>query len=82
MTRTLAFFPRSAWAYVETTKWPDNAAARVWRGSEYMVGEADNAYYALAFRETLDTELEGEFPVLANRVFGPLRSHLTEVDVS
>jgi hypothetical protein len=47
-----------------------------------MMGEADNAYYALAFRETLDTELEGEFPVLANRVFGPLRANLTEVDMS
>jgi exodeoxyribonuclease V gamma subunit len=82
MTRPLAFFPRSAWAYVEAASEPDNAAARVWRGSEYMMGEADNAYYALAFRETLDTELEGEFPVLANRVFGPLRANLTEVDMS
>ena len=78
MTQALAFFPRSAWAYIATTGDPETASARVWQGSEYKVGEGDNMYYALAFRDTWNNVLAGEFPRLAARVYGPLRDHLAE----
>jgi len=82
MTRALAFFPRSAWAYVATTGDPKTASARAWQGSEYKTGEGENMYYALAFRDTWDTVLVGEFPRLAARVYGPLRDHLAEEEMS
>ena len=78
MTQALAFFPRSAWAYIATTGDPETASARAWQGSEYKVGEGDNMYYALAFRDTWNNVLAGEFPRLAARVYGPLRDHLAE----
>jgi exodeoxyribonuclease V gamma subunit len=82
MTRALAFFPRSAWAYVSTTGDPETASARAWQGSKYKVGEGDNMYYTLAFRDTWDNVLAGEFPRLAARVYGPLRDHLAEEEAS
>jgi exodeoxyribonuclease V gamma subunit len=82
MTQALAFFPRSAWAYVATTGDPETASARAWQGSEYKVGEGDNMYYALAFRDIWDDVLVGEFPKLAARVYGPLRDHLAEEERS
>ena len=82
MTRALAFFPRSAWAYVATTGDPKTASARAWQGSEYKTGEGENMYYALAFRDTWDNVLVGEFPRLAARVYGPLRDHLAEEEMS
>jgi exodeoxyribonuclease V gamma subunit len=82
MTRALAFFPRSAWAYVSTTGNPETASARAWQSSEYKVGEGDNMYYTLAFRDTWDSVLAGEFPRLAARVYDPLRDHLVEEETS
>jgi exodeoxyribonuclease V gamma subunit len=82
MTQALAFFPRSAWAHIATTGDPEAASLRVWQGSEYKVGEGDNMYYALAFRDTWDNVLAGEFPKLAARVYGPLCDHLAEEETS
>ena len=78
MARPIAFFPRAAWAYMKTSGDRCRAANNVWQGSEYHIGEGDNMYYRLAFREVWDRVLTGEFGKLADKVYGPLLEHLVK----
>ncbi|HAA35211.1 MAG TPA: hypothetical protein DCE12_00165, partial [Gammaproteobacteria bacterium] len=72
LCRPVPFFPRSAWAYVSAAKNPLGKAQRIWMGSEYAaaVGESADPFFALAFRDRLETALDGEFEGLAAQVFG------------
>ena len=72
LCRPLPFFPRSAWAYVSAAKTPLANAYRTWAGSEHAsaVGESADPFFALAFRDRLDTVLDSEFESLASLVFG------------
>ena len=72
LCRPLPFFPRSAWAYVSAAKTPLANAYRTWTGSEHAsaVGESADPFFALAFRDRLDTVLDSEFESLASLVFG------------
>ena len=78
MTRVLAFFPRTSWAYVTATQNQDIAAHREWHGSHYKIGEGQNPYYDLAFRDCKDKVLLGEFQQIARKVYDPLCKHLLE----
>jgi len=78
MTRVLAFFPRSSWAYITANNNADIAAQKEWYGSDYKVGEGNNMYYQLAFRDNLDHVLLGEFQVIARTIYGSLHAHLLQ----
>ena len=72
LCRPVAFFPRSAWDYVSATKNPLAKAQRTWMGSEYAAAARESAdpFFALAFRDRLETALDDEFEGLAAQVFG------------
>jgi len=72
LCRPVAFFPRSAWDYVSATKNPLAKAQRTWMGSEYAAAARESAdpFFALAFRDRLETALDSEFESLAAQVFG------------
>ncbi|MBK8509705.1 MAG: exodeoxyribonuclease V subunit gamma [Candidatus Competibacteraceae bacterium] len=76
--RLLAFFPKSALAYVERLRKEQDAdkalwaARKVWEGDDFGKSrpERDDAFYRLAF-QTIDP-LDAEFAGLAMAVFEPL----------
>lgn len=73
----LHFFPRSARAYVDAGKDPLGAARKEWetqrgQGGSQRLGEGEEAYYKLAFRD-LDP-LDEQFETLAEAIFGSLLS--------
>jgi len=78
MNRPLAFFPRSAWAYVKAAKDPNRAAQKEWLGSDYSRGEGEDPYYAAAFEGIEDSVLGSEFTMLAKKILEPLRNNLAE----
>jgi exodeoxyribonuclease V gamma subunit len=74
--RPLKFFPRTACEYAKHGE--INYKVRVvWTGAfpEYR-GEANDAYFALAFRGS--DPLDEEFEAAARTVFGPMQATLTE----
>jgi exodeoxyribonuclease V gamma subunit len=78
LSTPLHFFPRAAWAYVESDGALGKARA-VWQdaGPGYPPECADVAY-----RQALrgvDQPLDGEFERCAQIVFGPLRAHAEEL---
>ena len=72
LCRPVPFFPRSAWAYVTAAKTPLANARRIWAASDhaFVVGESADPFFALAFRDRLETALDSEFESLAAQVFG------------
>ena len=72
LCRPLPFFPRSAWEYVSAPRTPLGSAYRTWAGSQHgpAQGESADPFFALAFRDRLDTALDSEFESLASLVFG------------
>jgi len=78
MNQPLAFFPRSAWAYVKAAQDPNKAAQKEWLGSDYSRGEGDDPYYTAAFEDVEDSVLGSKFAILAKQILGPLRKHLIE----
>ena len=72
LCRPVPFFPRSAWAYVTAAKTPLANARRIWTASDhaFAVGESADPFFALAFRDRLETALDSEFESLAVQVFG------------
>jgi exodeoxyribonuclease V gamma subunit len=77
LQQPLAFFPRSAWAYVDKRD-SVNAALGVWRSSRHKRwAEGDDAACRLALRGRPDPFGDGldEFHALAHVVFDPLREH-------
>jgi len=81
LCRPLPFFPRSAWAYVSAPRAPLGAAHRTWAGSQHgpAQGESADPFFALAFRDRLDTALDSEFESLASLVFGAPAQRVREV---
>ena len=76
----LAFFPKSAWAYVEKGD-SVNAALGVWRASRHKrFAEGSNAAYRLALRGRPDPFGPGlaAFHDLAHAVYDPLRKCIVE----
>ncbi|HCK76409.1 MAG TPA: exodeoxyribonuclease V subunit gamma [Gammaproteobacteria bacterium] len=71
LCRPVPFFPRSAWAYMSAAKTPLANAYRTWAGSEHASapGESADPFFALAFRDRLDTALDSEFESLALQIF-------------
>jgi exodeoxyribonuclease V gamma subunit len=79
--RPLHFFPRTAWAYVNTDSQEIGSRARnIWQGSAHDEdaprGECDDPYYRLAFRGM--DPLDAEFTALARAVFMPMLAAITE----
>jgi exodeoxyribonuclease V gamma subunit len=77
LQQPLAFFPRSAWAYVDKGD-SVNAALGVWRSSRFRRwAEGDDAACRLALRGRPDPFGDGldAFHALAHAVFDPLREH-------
>jgi exodeoxyribonuclease V gamma subunit len=79
--RPLHFFPRTAWAYVNSSEEDIVSKVRsVWQGSAYdesaARAERDDPYYELAFRGT--DPLDEHFKAAARTVFGPMLDHMTE----
>ena len=81
LCRPLPFFPRSAWAYVLAPRAPLAGAYKVWQRSPYgpAQGESADPFFALAFRDRLDTALDSEFESLASLVFGVAAETVREV---
>mgnify|MGYP003321741155 FL=1 len=79
LTRPLPFFPRSAWAYASAGGDPMKAALKTWEGSRFSRGESEDTYNQLAFRDSDSDLLEGEFELLAQKVFSPLIANTREV---
>ena len=53
------------------------AAQKVWQGSDYLTGEAEDPYVNLCFRQKdLFTE---EFKLLALKIYEPLFRHLDQL---
>jgi len=77
----LHFFPKSAWAYLADGT---AEAHKVWQGSLFSRGEAQDAYLELALRDlpTPGAVLDPVFEQLAKAVFGPLAEHLRESELS
>ena len=77
----LHFFPKSAWAYLADGT---AEAHKVWQGSLFSRGEAEDAYLDLALRDlsTPGAVLDPVFEQLAKAVFGPLSEHLRESESS
>jgi exodeoxyribonuclease V gamma subunit len=75
----LHFFPKSAWAYLAAGP---SEASKVWQGSPFSRGEAQDAYLELALRDlsTPAAALNPVFEQLARVVFGPLAEHLREAE--
>jgi exodeoxyribonuclease V gamma subunit len=76
-------FPESSLAYVESIQkgksYPDalKAALTVWKGNDFVPGEAEDPYYALCFKNT-DPFTE-EFDALAVKLYEPLIQHQIQV---
>jgi exodeoxyribonuclease V gamma subunit len=76
----LAFFPKSAWAYVDKDD-SLSAALAVWRPSAFQrFAEGTHLAYRLALRGRPDPFGPGlaEFHALAHAVYDPLRAHAEE----
>ena len=77
------YYPESSLAYVESIQkgkpHPDalKAALTVWKGNDFVPGEAEDPYYALCFKNT-DPFTE-EFEALAVKLFEPLMQHQIQV---
>ncbi|MCX9157219.1 exodeoxyribonuclease V subunit gamma [Niveibacterium sp. 24ML] len=67
LTRPLHFFPKSAWAYIESGS-NLRTARQKWEGGLFA-GERDDAWYQLALRGVADP-LDEEFAQCAEDVFG------------
>ena len=78
MHRILRFFPRTSWAYAKSHTDPLSSAKAVWHGSQKYPGEQKDIYFALAFRDNLDSALNEEFELVAKRIFEPLIEHLVK----
>ena len=80
LCRPLPFFPRSAWKFVNAPRSPYSAAYATWMGSEFgpVQGESGNPYFALAFRDCLETALDDEFESLALQLLGTPKERLQE----
>jgi exodeoxyribonuclease V gamma subunit len=81
----LHFFPRSSWYYasalLDKGKPHEDAlesARSTWTGNDYALGECEDAYYRLCFRNT--DPLDSEFQDIAENVFGPLLEHQKEIE--
>lgn len=72
LERPLPLLPKSSWAYV-TSKRPLGAARDAWEGNEFVDGEGDDPYHALAWRGR--DPLDEEFAHVSAAVFAPLRGH-------
>ena len=73
-TRPLPFFPRSALKFVEGNEASLKPAYDIWLGADYSKsrGEAEDPYFALAFRDNIEHALDGEFEKLAPLIFRPM----------
>jgi exodeoxyribonuclease V gamma subunit len=77
----LAFFPKSAWSYVEALakqKPPQEAlrhAQKTWEGNQQSPGECEDLYYRRCFAEI---PLNAEFGALAEAIYTPLRAFLSQ----
>ena len=73
-TRPLPFFPRSALKFVEGNEASLKPAYEIWLGADYSKsrGEAEDPYFALAFRDNIEHALDGEFEKLAPLIFRPM----------
>jgi exodeoxyribonuclease V gamma subunit len=73
-TRPLPFFPRSALKFVEGNEASLKPAYEIWLGADYSKsrGEAEDPYFALAFRDNIEQALDGEFEKLAPLIFRPM----------
>jgi exodeoxyribonuclease V gamma subunit len=80
MQQPLKFFPRTACEYA--TAGELNYKVRLaWTGAfPDFRGEANDAYFALAFRG-VDDALDAEFEAVARAVFGPMREALQEESI-
>ena len=79
LSRPLPFFPRSAYTFVTKQTSPLKYAYETWLGSEFNPArpEADDPYFALTFRDTLETALDEEFQSIAQAVYAPALASLT-----
>ena len=80
----LHFFPQSSWVYAFTLldkgKPREDAvemARSTWAGNDYTLGECEDAYYRLCFKNT--DPLDSEFQDIAVNVLGPLIDHEKEI---
>ncbi len=73
--RALPFFPETAWAWLEGKYW-----RRVWEGDTYndKPGERDNDYVRLFLRDRVDDPFGAEFWQLAERIFAPMKSKVSD----
>ena len=70
----LVFFDKTSWAYAvaahgDTAEKAINKAVQAWEGSEYNVGEQDDPYHRLIYRQS---PLDTHFAELCMRVYQPL----------
>ena len=77
LERPLPLFPACAWDFVNTPKRPWGAARDRWEGNEYLIGEGEDPYHALVFRDR--DPLDDEFARLAATMFGPWAEHCEAV---
>jgi exodeoxyribonuclease V gamma subunit len=88
LSRPLAFFPKTAFAYIEAataknpSASPENKARQIWEGNEWIRGEAQDPYYQLAFRgrDPFAEEFIDDFIALARQVVLPIFAHLENTD--
>ena len=81
LTVPIAFAPQTSFAFADAVlrrNMPDDAALqfskKVWQGTDYDAGEANDPYVKLCFRER--DLLSEEFKSLALKIFEPLFQHL------
>ena len=80
-TRPLPIFPRRALKFVEGNEASLKPAYDIWLGADYSKsrGEAEDPYFALAFRDNIEHALDGEFEKLAPLIFRPMMNAMKVV---
>ena len=80
LSEPLRLFPKTSWEFVKSSsrgKSPIEAARKQWEGDDRNNrGEGEDEYHALFFRNAIP--LDGDFPVVAQQVFGPILEHEEE----
>lgn len=71
LCRPLHFFPQTSWLYL--AQGMDTAESR-WRGTDHSPSPAESAQPAFSLCCSDQDELDQEFTLLAERVYGPLRA--------
>ena len=81
-TYPIAFFPRSAWTFINNKSSPLAKAYETWLGSEHTIGQNECAdpYFNLAFGDCLESALDEEFINLSQILLGQPKELLAEID--